>query len=69
MLVVTHEHWDHVSGFVQARDAARPDKLTVGEVWLAWTEKPDDPTGDCAAQRNAPRQSNASSVRRIAWPA
>lgn len=39
-LVVTHEHWDHLSGFLQAEDAFA--ELTVGEVLLAWTEKPDD---------------------------
>ncbi len=40
VLVATHEHWDHLSGFVQAKEAF--DKLKVGEVWLAWTEDPDD---------------------------
>jgi beta-lactamase superfamily II metal-dependent hydrolase len=41
VLAVTHEHWDHVSGFSQAQDIF--DKLKVGEVWLAWTEDPTDP--------------------------
>lgn len=40
LLVATHEHWDHVSGFVQAADSFA--KLKVGEVWLAWTEDPQD---------------------------
>jgi hypothetical protein len=40
LLVGTHEHWDHLSGFVQAREEF--DKLTVGAVWLAWTEDPHD---------------------------
>jgi metallo-beta-lactamase superfamily protein len=39
-LVVTHEHWDHLSGFLQAE--AIYDTLEVGEVWLAWTEDPKD---------------------------
>jgi hypothetical protein len=43
VLVATHEHWDHVSGFAQAEDLLGRDKLEVGQVWLAWTEKPDDP--------------------------
>jgi hypothetical protein len=43
VLVVTHEHWDHVSGFSQARDLF--DKLTISEVWMAWTEDPDDQEG------------------------
>ena len=39
-LVVTHEHWDHLSGFLQAQ--AIFDAVEVGEVWLAWTEDPQD---------------------------
>jgi beta-lactamase superfamily II metal-dependent hydrolase len=41
VLAVTHQHWDHVSGFTQAEDEFK--NLDVGEVWLAWTEDPDDP--------------------------
>jgi beta-lactamase superfamily II metal-dependent hydrolase len=40
VLAATHEHWDHLSGFVQARDSF--ENLSVGEVWLAWTENPKD---------------------------
>jgi hypothetical protein len=40
VLAVTHEHWDHVSGFQQAQDEF--GKLSFGEVWLAWTEDGSD---------------------------
>jgi len=40
LLVVTHEHWDHVSGFTQAKDAIA--KWKVAQVWTAWTEDPKD---------------------------
>jgi hypothetical protein len=40
LLVATHEHWDHLSGFVQVTDLIQ--KLTVDQVWLAWTEDPAD---------------------------
>ena len=43
VLVVTHEHWDHLSGFAQAQDLLGTDRLQVGEVWMAWTENPEDP--------------------------
>jgi hypothetical protein len=43
LLAATHEHWDHLSGFVQAADTFK--QLAVGEVWLAWTEDPTDPLG------------------------
>jgi beta-lactamase superfamily II metal-dependent hydrolase len=40
LLIATHEHWDHLSGFVQAKQSF--DKLRVQEVWLGWTEDPKD---------------------------
>src|SRR5262249_36200568 len=40
LLVVTHEHWDHVSGFVQAADEWA--HIDVDKLWMAWTEA-DDP--------------------------
>lgn len=42
VMVATHEHWDHVSGFAQAEEVLGPDRLDVGQVWLAWTENPID---------------------------
>jgi hypothetical protein len=41
VIVGTHEHWDHLSGFSTAADLFKT--FDVGEVWLAWTENPDDP--------------------------
>jgi hypothetical protein len=41
LLLATHEHWDHLSGFVQAKDTF-DSKLTVHELWLGWTEDSDD---------------------------
>jgi beta-lactamase superfamily II metal-dependent hydrolase len=41
VLAVTHQHWDHVSGFTQAEGEF--ENLSVGEVWVAWTEDPNDP--------------------------
>jgi glyoxylase-like metal-dependent hydrolase (beta-lactamase superfamily II) len=40
VLAVTHQHWDHVSGFIDAGELFAD--LTIGELWLAWTEKEDD---------------------------
>jgi hypothetical protein len=41
VLVATHQHWDHLSGFEQAKDVFEP--IQFGEVWVAWTEDPSDP--------------------------
>jgi len=57
VLVVTHEHWDHVSGFVQAEKEFQD--LSIGEVWLAWTERPDD---DLAKQL---RKQKAQAVKTV----
>lgn len=40
VLVVTHEHWDHVSAFLTAAEAFKEFK--VGEVWMGWTENPEE---------------------------
>lgn len=40
ILVVTHEHWDHVSGFLTAKDLFKD--FVVADVWMAWTENPAD---------------------------
>ena len=38
ILVATHQHWDHLSGFDQAREVF--DEIDFGEVWVGWTEDP-----------------------------
>lgn len=41
LLVVTHEHWDHISGFAQALKQFQA--MRVDQVWQAWTEDETDP--------------------------
>ena len=41
VIVLTHEHWDHNSGFFSALDQFK--QFEVGEVWLGWTENGADP--------------------------
>jgi hypothetical protein len=42
VIVLTHEHWDHNSGFATAQDKFKQFDH-IGEIWLAWTENPADP--------------------------
>ena len=45
LIVVTHEHHDHISGFGFARELFKPDdaaRKAAEKVWFAWTEDPDD---------------------------
>jgi beta-lactamase superfamily II metal-dependent hydrolase len=39
VVVATHRHQDHVSGF----QSELWSKVEVGEVWMPWTEDPEDP--------------------------
>ena len=59
LLILTHEHWDHVSGFKQARDLI-DNKWTVKEVWTAWTEDPRDPL---ANKLRAERENTEDALR------
>jgi hypothetical protein len=63
LLVVTHEHADHISGFAQERARffapAGPDVFDIGETWLAWTEKLTDPQ---AAEMHATRRVAGNAV-------
>jgi hypothetical protein len=43
LVVATHQHWDHLSGFVDARTEFA--EMQIDHVWLAWTEDPSDPVG------------------------
>jgi hypothetical protein len=64
LLIATHEHWDHVSGFVQAKDSF--SGLHIGELWLAWTEDPDDELGQkIRNDHQAMRFALASAAQRI----
>jgi hypothetical protein len=39
VLVITHEHWDHVSAFHQSQSQDVFDRrINLGTLWMAWTE-------------------------------
>lgn len=61
LLIVTHEHWDHVSGFVQAREHFA--RMKIKDVWVAWTEKPDH---ELAKELRERRKRTQRAVRRAA---
>ncbi|TCA34319.1 MBL fold metallo-hydrolase [Rhizobium leguminosarum bv. viciae] len=45
LVVVTHEHHDHICGFRHGRKAL-VDEMIIDRLWLAWTEKRGDPQAD-----------------------
>jgi hypothetical protein len=38
VVAATHEHWDHISGFADARGEF--EQIEVDKIWVAWTEDP-----------------------------
>jgi len=43
LLVITHEHWDHIAGFHPSRGAGGVFQgMKIDQVWLPWTENPQD---------------------------
>jgi beta-lactamase superfamily II metal-dependent hydrolase len=49
LLVVTHEHKDHMSGFNQARELF--DKIKFKNTWLSWVENENDPIAAILKER------------------
>ncbi len=51
LVVITHEHQDHLNGIWRKR---RPyfGGFTIDEAWMAWTENPDDPLANELRQRH-----------------
>lgn len=68
LLVVTHEHWDHISGFSHQRDVLIRN-MEIGELWLAWTERRGDPTADAyRAKSQSARQVVALAAEKVGGP-
>jgi len=63
LLVATHEHWDHLSAFVQAQDLFQKPVFKVHAVWLAWTE---DPENKLAAKLRKGRSMALAALRKTA---
>ncbi len=40
LLVATHRHWDHISGFTQAAPVFQ--RMRIHNLWLSWAEDPQD---------------------------
>ncbi|MDO9196322.1 hypothetical protein [Rhodoferax sp.] len=45
VVVMTHEHWDHASGFSEQQAQSLFDRIDIGEVWYGWTEDPQNDLG------------------------
>lgn len=62
-VVMTHEHWDHASGFSEQQARAVFAEIEIGEVWYAWTEDPQNALGTRLRKERAQKvQALASAV-------
>ena len=50
-VILTHEHWDHISGFSLAQDIFDLNDFVFDEVWTSWTENEDDPKFKAVRER------------------
>ena len=64
LVVLTHEHWDHVSGLSEHQAQAVFEKsIAVDRVWYGWTEDKNNKLGQKLRQE---RESKARAVHRAA---
>jgi hypothetical protein len=51
VVVATHAHADHLSGFVQKGSPFTTAEIEVGQFWVAWTERVGDRQADILSRR------------------
>ena len=66
LVILTHEHWDHVSGFsTQQAQSLFGGMDSIDEVWYAWTEDPS-PANVLGHRLRAEREAKVRATRRAA---
>jgi hypothetical protein len=60
LLVITHEHNDHINGFAKCKSQFASPALRIDEAWMAWTEDPIDPEGRAAELRKKRKEMRAA---------
>jgi len=65
LVLVTHEHWDHVSGFSTQQSQDLFDGIEIDAVWYAWTEDPS-PANMLGHKLRREREAKAAAVHQAA---
>lgn len=65
LVIVTHEHWDHVSGFSTQQAQSVFDNIRIDQVWYAWTEDPS-PRNKLGNKLRREREAKARTVHQAA---
>jgi len=66
VLVITHEHWDHLSGFDAAQARNIFEQIEFGALWLAWTESEANPAAAKLREDRAKKKKAVQSARQTA---
>lgn len=66
VLAITHEHWDHVSGFDEKQARGVFDDIQVEQLWLAWTEEEGNPLADRLRKEREGKKEAALAAREAA---
>ena len=62
LVVITHEHQDHVNGFWKAQNPYF-EEFTIDSAWLAWTEDPLDELANELRKRHRDQRVDQSLLR------
>lgn len=66
LLVITHEHWDHVSAFHASQAQPIFEQIDLRRLWMAWTENLDNPLAkDLHEGRKAARAALTNALNRM----
>lgn len=67
LLVITHEHWDHVSAFHSSQaQSVFQQQIDLRRLWMAWTENLDNPLAkDLHEGRKAARAALTNALTRM----
>ncbi len=64
VVIMTHEHWDHASGFSEQQAQRAFDRIKIGEAWYAWTEHPENELGNKLRKERAAKIKAAKKAAR-----
>jgi hypothetical protein len=64
VLVITHEHWDHLSGFSPNQAQKELDRIRFGELWLAWTEDEQNDLANALRSERALKKAAAAATKK-----
>lgn len=63
VLVITHEHWDHLSGFDENQARAVFREIEFGALWLAWTEEEGNSVADRLREEREKKKKAAKAAK------